>query len=310
MSAHGSHRSDPDFSSPNSMRAPAAAALLIFSTALGAQSTPKALYVDPPRDAKHPARTEVLHIPSGGVRINGLAYVAAGAGAHPTFVLLHGLPGNEKNLDLAQALRRAGWTAVTFNYRGSWGSPGSFRFDNTVEDAAAVLAFLRDTATARALAIDTTRIVIGGHSMGGWAAALAAARDSRLRGAVLISAADIGLVGTMKRSDAVPFMAENMESLAGGTAESFADDLIAGAERRRLTATAPRLVRMPLLILTSDDGLAAHSDSLVAAIRRLGGTRVTTVHAATDHSWSDRRVALESAVLRWLDRLPAAERSR
>ncbi|MDO8912512.1 MAG: hypothetical protein Q8N10_08825 [Phenylobacterium sp.] len=32
--------------------------------------------------------------------------------------------GNEKNLDLAQAVRRAGWNAVTFNYRGSWGSPG------------------------------------------------------------------------------------------------------------------------------------------------------------------------------------------
>ncbi|MFD3266336.1 hypothetical protein [Phenylobacterium ferrooxidans] len=32
--------------------------------------------------------------------------------------------GNEKNLDLAQAVRRAGWNAAAFNYRGSWGSPG------------------------------------------------------------------------------------------------------------------------------------------------------------------------------------------
>ena len=48
----------------------------------------------------------------------------AGAGRRPTVVLLHGLPGNEKNLDLAQAIRRAGWNVVTFNYRGSWGSPG------------------------------------------------------------------------------------------------------------------------------------------------------------------------------------------
>jgi predicted alpha/beta-fold hydrolase len=63
---------------------------------------------------------EVLHIPSGGVEINGVAYVAAGAGPHPVLVLFHGLPGNEKNLDLAQAVRRAGWTVVTLNYRGSW----------------------------------------------------------------------------------------------------------------------------------------------------------------------------------------------
>jgi pimeloyl-ACP methyl ester carboxylesterase len=292
------------------MRASAAAAILLFGSTLGAQAAPKALYVDPPRDAKHPAHTEVLHVPSGGVRINGLAHIAAGARAHPTFVFLHGLPGFEKGQDLAQALRRAGWNAVIVNYRGSWGSPGLFGFDHAVEDAAAVLAYLRDTANARTLSVDTARIVVGGHSMGGWVAARTAARDPRLRGAVLISAADIGLLGTMKRAEAVPFMADNMETLVGGTAESFADDLIAGAERRRLTATAPQLVRMPLLVLTADDGLAAHSDSLVAAIRRLGGTRVTTVHAPTDHAWSDRRVTLMSAVLRWLDRLPTAERTR
>jgi len=78
--------------------------------------------------------------------------------------------------------------------------------------------------------------------------------------------------------------------------------------RRRMTLAAPGLVRLPVLVLTSDDGLAAHSDSLVAAIKRLGGTRVSTVHAATDHSWSDKRVTLISAILRWLDRLPAAAR--
>jgi uncharacterized protein len=77
-----------------------------------------------------------------------------------------------------------------------------------------------------------------------------------------------------------------------------------------MTAAAPGLVRLPLLMLTSEDGLAPHSDSLVAAVGRLGGRRVSTQHAATDHSWSDKRVTLISAVLRWLDRLPAAERRR
>ena len=47
----------------------------------------------------------VLHIPSHGVLINGLVYSPSGAGLHPTLVICHGLPGNEKNLDLAQAVR-------------------------------------------------------------------------------------------------------------------------------------------------------------------------------------------------------------
>jgi pimeloyl-ACP methyl ester carboxylesterase len=291
------------------MRSPILIAGLCLASTLGAQATPKALYTDPPHDTKHPARMEVLHIPSGGVRINGVALVAAGAGAHPTLVFFHGLPGNEKGHDIAQAVRRAGWNAVTVNYRESWGSPGAFRFDNNVEDAAAVLACLRDTANARALSIDTTRLVVSGHSMGGWVAALTASRDARLRGAVLISAADIGLVGaSLKRDEAVSFMADNMESLARGSAATLADHHQARAPPPRVTAAAPGLVRLPLLVLTADDSLASHSDSLVAAIRRLGGNRVRTVHAATDHSWTDRRVMLIGTILRWLDATVPARR--
>lgn len=278
----------------------AAACSLSLAAAIPAQQLPRAVYVDPPHDRQHPARMEVLHIPSGDVRINGVAYVAAGAGRHPTLVFFHGLPGNEKNLDLAQAVRRAGWNAITVNYRGSWGSPGRFRFAQNLEDADAVLAFLRDTANARRLGVDTGRLVIAGHSMGGWVAALTGSHDRGLRGVVLISAADVGRVGATPREQLVASMADNLESLAGTSAEAMADEVIANAARWRMTGAAPGLASTPMLVLTSDDGLAPHSDELVAAVRARGNGAVTTAHVATDHSWSDRRVALEAAVLRWL----------
>lgn len=281
-----------------------AVAAAIASSPLPAQQLPRAIYTDPPHDKAHPARMEVLHIPSGGVKINGVAYLASGAGTHPTFVFFHGLPGNEKNLDLAQAVRRAGWNAVTVNYRGSWGSPGQFRFGNNLEDADAVLAFLRDSANAHSLGVDTSRLVIAGHSMGGWVVALTAAHDHGLLGVILISAADMGRVGAMSRSEAVPFMAANMEALAGVTAESMADDLLGGAAKRRFDDAVPGLARVPLLVMTSDDGLGPRADSLVKAVRAKGNPWVTTVHEPTDHSWSDKRIALESSVIRWLQRLP------
>lgn len=277
------------------------AAATVTASCLSAQ-VPRAISVDPQRDGSTPARMEVLHIPSGGVNINGVAYLASGAGRHPTFILFHGLPGNEKNLDLAQAVRRAGWNAITVNYRGSWGSPGEFRFDGTLEDAEAVLAFTRDTTNARQLGIDPRRIVIAGHSLGGWVAALTAAQHPEALGAVLISAADIGLVGTIQRDSLAVFMAGSMESLAGVTGLSMAEELIGGASRWRFEAAASGLARMPMLVLTSDDGLAAHTDPLVRRVRALGNTRVTTVHQPTDHSWSDKRIALQSAVLSWLAR--------
>jgi len=281
-----------------------AATVSVASSSLVAQQLPRAVYIDPPRDSAHPARTEVLHIPSGGVKINGVAYLASGAGAHPTFVLFHGRPGNEKNLDIAQAVRRDGWNAITVSYRGSWGSPGEYRFGNNLEDADAVLAFLRDPANARSLGIDTGRLVIAGHSMGGWVVALTAAHDRGLLGAILISMADMSNITTSTRARVVQHMAETMESLAGVTAESMADELLANAPKWRVADRAPGLAQLPLLVITSDDGLAPQSDALVKAVRAKGNTAVTTVHYSTDHTYSDKRIALEGSIVEWLERLP------
>jgi pimeloyl-ACP methyl ester carboxylesterase len=262
-----------------------------------------AIYTDPPHDKAHPPGMQVLHIPSDGTRLNGVAYTPAGAGPHPILLLLHGLPGNEKNLDLAQAARRAGWIAITFNYRGSWGSPGRFSFAGNLADARAVLAYLRDPAHAAALGADPRKIVLAGHSMGGWVTAMTAERDSGLAGAILLSAANMG-GRTGSRADTVAVMADNMEALAGVTAETMADELLANADGFDWTPGAAGLARAPLLVLTSDDGLAPAADALAAAVARQPGARVATVHVATDHGWSGARIRLEQDVLAWLARLP------
>jgi pimeloyl-ACP methyl ester carboxylesterase len=276
------------------------AILLIASRAASAQSVPAAIYTDPPADAAHPAAMTVLHIPSHGLLINGLVYQPAGAGPHPTLVICHGLPGNEKNLDLAQAVRRAGWNAATFNYRGSWGSPGVFRFAQNLEDAGAVLAYLRDPANSARLSIDTKRIAIAGHSMGGWVAVNTAAHDRGLIGAIIISAADMGGEGNAPQDRLLALMADNMEALSGVTAESMASDVKTLAKEFRFENAAAGLIDTPLLALTSDDGLAPTTDALVHAIEAKGGHKVTEMHFATDHSYSDHRIALESAIITWL----------
>lgn len=280
----------------------AAVAALSVGSAQAQTQVPRSLFTDPPADAKAPASSEVLHIPSGGVEINGLAYLAAGADPHPTVVIAHGLPGNEKNLDLAQALRRSGWNAITFNYRGSWGSPGTFSFKGNLDDARAVLAYLREPANAAKLRIDPKRMVLMGHSMGGWVTSQVAAGDDGLVGAALISAADMGTRGKEPRERNIRVAANNMESLAGVTAESMADQM-ATLSPYTFEAAAPGLARKPLLVLTSDDGLAPMGEGLFMDVKRRGG-RAKIVHVDTDHGWNTARIRLQAEILTWLQALP------
>jgi len=273
---------------------------LAAPTAAWGQHIPAAIASDPVPDKAHPARMDVLHIPSGGVKINGIAYVPGGATAHPILILFHGLPGNEKNLDVAQAVRRAGWTVVAPNYRGSWGSPGDFSFRHCLEDGEAVLAWVK--AHAVEIGGDPARIVVAGHSMGGWVTAETASRHPELAGAVLISAAEMG-GRTTPRDQLVATMADNMETLVNTSPERMADELLAAGKEWSFAPLAPGLAKLPLLVLTSDDGLAPAADALAAAVRVVPSARVATLHAATNHGWADHRIALEAAVIDWLTTL-------
>lgn len=152
--------------------------LITTATAVRSQSP---ISADPPPDPVAPPSMREFTIPSHGQPLLGIFYLAAGAQLHPTAILLHGFPGFEQNLDLAQTLRRAGWNVLALHYRGSWGTPGAFSFSHAIEDADAELAFILDPANSTRLHIDDTRIVLIGHSMGGFLAASAAAHRAATR---------------------------------------------------------------------------------------------------------------------------------
>ena len=139
--------------------------LLLFTTNAFAQSE-SIILNDLKWEMTSPASSTELFIPSGNSQIAGLIYNANGLQKHPTLLLLHGYPGNERNLDIAQVVRSRGWNVIYFDYRGSWGSQGKFSFKNCVEDVVNVVAFCNKYQDS--LKIDTSNIVLFGHSMGGW----------------------------------------------------------------------------------------------------------------------------------------------
>jgi uncharacterized protein len=278
-------------------------AVLFASVSLHAQS---ALSTDPAPDQAAPASMVQLSVPSHGERLLGVFYLANGTGPHPTAIVMHGFPGYEQNLDIAQALRRAGWNVMAVHYRGSWGVKGDFSFTHVIEDADAEVAFLRDPAVDTRYHIDPQRIVLVGHSMGGFAVASAGAHDPRVAGVVMISAWNIAAPFTSlqdNQEDAavtkfVQGQTKNdLAPLAGCTAESLGHEVFQRRSELNFLNFASALATRPVLIVTSNDGLAAENDKLFAALKQAGDSNAHTVHMNTDHSYSDHRIALEQAVL-------------
>ena len=143
----------------------------------------------------NPPGLDGILIPHSGSKLLGVLYRAGGAGLHPTALLLHGLPGLEKNSDIAYALRDAGWNVLILHYRGCWGSEGDYTLAGIPEDVRAAV----DTITCRDFPVDSNRIAAVGHGWGGWAAIIAASRDPRIRAVVTLGG--LSNLRTMSLSD-------------------------------------------------------------------------------------------------------------
>ena len=279
------------------------AALAISASAAAA---PAALAADPLK-AGPPAAMAAMQIPSGDGAMNAIVYSPGGAGPHPAMVLFHGLPGNEQNLDLAQAARRAGFVVLTLHYRGSWGSPGTFSFANTTQDGQSAFDWLTAPAQLARFGIDPARVVIAGHSMGGAVAIRTAASRPQSAGLLVIDSGNPGAGYKAMRASgrAAPAINAAMRAdylpLAGATPESTMAEVAADPDRYDNTSYSAKIAARPVMLVaaslhTNLPSVRALRDSINAA----GGKAVTLVELPSDHGFNDHRIALITASLDWL----------
>jgi pimeloyl-ACP methyl ester carboxylesterase len=281
--------------------------LVLGAAAVAQNSTRKAL-VDVP------ASTVQMIIPSHGSMLLGIFYLAAGAEEHPTAIILHGFPGFEQNLDVAQVLRAHGWNVLAMHYRGSWGVKGDFSFQHAAEDADTEVRFLLDSANARKYRVDIHQIIVIGHSMGGYMAASATAHNPQLAGAVLISAWNIGADYESRRhvrsgDPTIANEAKSLESdnnllpLSGTSGEALAREIYDHQKELNFNNLAPAMANRPVFIITSNDGLAPIDKALADALRKDGDNHVSEHHWNTDHSYSGQRAELTAAIWEWTKNL-------
>lgn len=256
---------------------------------------------------------EEIRISSGGARLNGLMYLTAGAGLHPIVVFLHGTPGNERNLDLAQAVRRAGYDALYFDYRGDFGSGGTFSYSHGLEDTAAVLAWIRAPENVTKYHIDPMRITLVGHSDGAFYALLNLEYEPSGVCLAAIAAWNAGWAGIRytehadERAEAFDYY-RSLTDAAGGPLHGNPDDIlnevIAHATAWNYLSHAGALKDHAVLLVaathdSADEGIERHAE-LAAAIREAGGKLVRVVTFDDDHPLSSHRIALAEKLTHWL----------
>jgi dienelactone hydrolase len=254
------------------------------------------------------ASIEELTIVANGSRMPGLIYQAAGQGPHPTAIMLHGYPGNEKNLDVAQALRKAGWNALFFNYRGAWGAEGDFSFIGSEQDVQSAIDYAQHADNSSRLKIDPSRISLVGHSMGGHMAVAGILDNQSVRCAVAHDGANMGANGKGLFSDeqSVKLWSDYSDTLFmldSWSGEKAVSEMLEYGNRLDLLARAHNINDRSVRLIAADTDVIPMELHIKPLYQELSkhSDKISYQLIDDDHSFSNSRDQLIGSTLSFLD---------
>jgi uncharacterized protein len=272
---------------------------------LPGQTAPTAVATDPLVDVRFPPGLVGITVPSHGVDMDATLYLANGAGPHGIVILLHGLPGYESNGDLAQSVRRAGWNVLLFHYRGTWGTAGKFSQSSAIEDVSEAARFLSAPENAARYRSDPKRLVMMGHSLGGFLAAYEAAHNPHVMAVAMIAAVNVGKINAdpTEREARLKRWETQLHPVQGVTALELFEEAKGHSKDWDYVQWAEALRGRPVLLVEADDQNHADMEALAAALTQKGATALSKAAVPTDHSFSGQRIALQTIVVQWLKAL-------
>jgi hypothetical protein len=270
-----------------------------------------AISQDPVLDREFPPFTQTFTFKVKGDDLIAMIYVAQGEGPHPTVILYHGFPGYEKNFDLAQTLRRAGYNVMVFHYRGCWGSTGSYSIKNVLEDAEAAIDLLRTDDCITGCRVDPERITLMGYSLGGFTALITLANHPEIKSMAFLVGFNFGRYAKGIAGDenlikeAEEYWAGSFAPLRGTGKKEFIAELVMNKDEWDLVDYAAKLKGKDLLFIGGAFDTCAdvqnHHQPIVDALKKNDANNLTDVILDTDHDCSNMRIGLSEQVLAWLE---------
>lgn len=223
---------------------------------------------------------------------------------HPLVIMLHGIPGHEKNLDLAQALRRTGVHVAYFSYRGCWGSQGEYAISHLVPDACVVLSYFYENAEQ--FGIDRSNIWLLGHSLGGFTALHTLAQSSiPLCGAILVAPCDLGMMYECEQDD-FSILIDPKDSPGDCLNIAYAGVLRKETEENshnwRFSAIAEKLKEYQLCFIGgSRDPVTPVKQHICPLLKELNNN-TDYFELNDDHVFASSRIALAMICAQWLEK--------
>ena len=262
--------------------------------------------MDPVRiDPKYPPQFHEVFIPFSQGKLTGFILTANGEGPHPTFVLAHGLPGNEKNLDLAQSMRRAGFNILFFHYQGSWGSEGEYSFTQLHNNLLSAHGFLKKHASS--FRVDTIKVSLMGHSFGGYAVLRAATESDSIHCVAALSAANPAIIAQSSRADrtaktGIGAYINQLIMLNGFPGEQAVNELIEQQAVMDIRNYGPALLQKKILLVVGEADTVtppAIQKAVSENYLKVKGMNLTSRYLQGDHAYSTSRIQLQRTVVEW-----------
>jgi len=247
--------------------------------------------------------------------ISGLFYKASGEGQFPTVILCHGFPGgNTDVLGLGQSLIKEGINALSFNYRGTWGSEGILTIPNSLEDVISAIHYIKSRTAVLTFNIDTSDVTIIGYSYGGGMALLGSLSDPTIRRVVDIAGGDLSEVArTMQNNLDYKQSIENLLEqgiLSSGfkslNAKEMFADVFMDMDKYNLVKHSESLSSKDILLIgglnDQANPIEYHLLPLFRALQKYGAKQLEIEIFVTDHSFKNVRDKLTQRIISWLKR--------